>query len=194
MQRVQEGDAGALGKLFDRYSRLVFSVAMRILRDRTEAQDTVQDVFSYILRRSCLFDPDRGTVVCWVLQVAYSKSLKRHKRYYTGPLALRVPLDVVDCLADPEMAPQRVTAKLSAGKTVRVALMELTKAQRETLCLYFFEGYSLAQVSRKRNESLGNTRHHFYRGIAALRPILKSANERITEQDQSWRKPALCGP
>jgi DNA-directed RNA polymerase specialized sigma24 family protein len=66
----------------------------------------------------------------------------------------------------------RATEKLSARKVVHLALMELTEPQRETLCLYFFEGYSLLEVSRKRNEALGNTRHHFYRGMAALRAVM----------------------
>jgi RNA polymerase sigma-70 factor (ECF subfamily) len=51
-------------------------------------------------------------------------------------------------------------------------MMELTAAKRETISLVFFEGYSLLEISRKRNETLGNTRHHFYRGMAALRSLL----------------------
>jgi RNA polymerase sigma-70 factor (ECF subfamily) len=83
MRRVQAGDAAALGILFERYSRLVLNGAMRILRDRAEAQDLLQNVFLYILRRGCMFDPARGTVASWVLQLTYSRSLNRRNGYLT---------------------------------------------------------------------------------------------------------------
>jgi RNA polymerase sigma-70 factor (ECF subfamily) len=170
---VQNGHVEGVGLLFDRYSRLVLSVATRILRDRAEAQDLLQDVFVHILRRGCMFDPARGTVVSWVLQLTYSKSLNHRDRYMAPLSARQVPIDLATHIANPEMGSERTTEKLSAQKVIRLALAELTKAQRETLCLYFFEGYSLLEVSRKRNESLGNTRHHFYRGMAGLRSLLK---------------------
>ena len=172
MRRVQAGDAAALGILFERYSRLVLNGAMRILRDRAEAQDLLQNVFLYILRRGCMFDPARGTVASWVLQLTYSRSLNRRNGYLTRLSLREVPVHVATDLADPETGADRATEKLSARKVVRLALAELTEAQRETLYLYFFEGYSLLEVSRKRNESLGNTRHHFYRGLVALRSLL----------------------
>jgi len=167
MRLVQGGCVEGVGLLFERYSRLVLSVATRILRDRAEAQDLLQDVFLYILRRGSMFDSARGTVVSWVLQLTYSKSLNLRTR-----LGRHVPIDLATHEADPEMGPERVTEKLSAGKVVRLALAELTEAQRETLYLYFFEGYSLVEVSGKRSEPLGNTRHHYYRGIAALRSVI----------------------
>jgi RNA polymerase sigma-70 factor (ECF subfamily) len=176
IQLVQSGHVEAVGLLFERYSRLVLSVATRILRDRAEAQDLLQDVFLYILRRGYMFDPARGTVVSWVLQLTYSKSLNRRSRYMARPLERQVPIDLATHIADPEMGPERAAEKLSAGKFVHLALAGLTEAQRETLCLYFFEGYSLLEVSKKRSERLGNTRHHFYRGMAALRFLLKSSD------------------
>jgi RNA polymerase sigma-70 factor, ECF subfamily len=183
---VQSGHVEAVGLLFERYSRLVMSVATRILRDYAEAQDLLQDVFVYVLRRGRMFDPARGTVASWLLQVTYSKSLNRRKQRLARCSVERVAIDVATQIADPDMCPDRTTERLSAGKVVRPALAELTNPQRETLCLYFFEGYSLLQISRKRNESLGNTRHHFYRGMAALRVLLKSSDERpLVQQKRS---------
>lgn len=131
MRRVQAGDAAALGILFERYSRLVLNGAMRILRDRAEAQDLLQNVFRYILRRGCMFDPARGTVASWVLQLTYSRS-----NGYLTRLSLRaVPVHVATDLADPETGADGATEKLSARKVVRLALAELTEAQRETLYL-----------------------------------------------------------
>ena len=169
---VQNGHVEAVGLLFERYSRLVLSVTTRIVRDRAEAQDLLQDVFLHVLRKGLMFDPARGTVASWVIQVAYSKSLNRRGRYMSKLSVNQVPIDAATHIADSESGSDRTTEKLSAREVVRQALPELTEAQRETLYLYFFEGYSLLEVSRKRNENLGNTRHHFYRGMAALRLLL----------------------
>src|ERR1700733_12916195 len=123
---VQDGHVEGVGLPFERFSRLVLSVAMRILRDRAEAQDLLQDVFLYIVLRACTFDPARGTVASWVLQLTYSKSLNRRNRHLVRLSASQVPIDLATHIADPEMGPERVTEKLSAGEVVRLALAELT--------------------------------------------------------------------
>jgi RNA polymerase sigma-70 factor (ECF subfamily) len=184
MRRVQDGDLAALGILFDRYSGVVFGVAKRILRDPTEAQDTVQDVFLYVLRRGCLFDPARGTVATWVLQVTYSTSFNRLKRHKVRLSARHVSIDAASHIADPGMGPERTTERICAGQIVRLALTELTEAQRETLCLYFFEGHSLLEISIKRNETLGNTRHHYHRGIERLRRVVAEEPQAIRNSNR----------
>jgi DNA-directed RNA polymerase specialized sigma24 family protein len=79
MRRIQTGDAEALGHLFETYSRLVLSVAMRVLHNQAEAQDLLQEVFIYIQRKSLLYDPCRGTVLSWIFQIAISRA--RNRRY-----------------------------------------------------------------------------------------------------------------
>ena len=79
IDRLKSGNAEALAELFDRYSRVVFSVASRILRDRGEAEDLMQDVFLEIYRDVARFDPVRGSVRTWLLQYAYHRSLNRKK-------------------------------------------------------------------------------------------------------------------
>src|SRR5262249_19184538 len=77
--QVQSGDREALGVLFLRYSRSVFSVGRRILRDRAEAEDLVHDVFLFILNKSALFDPAKGSARAWLARVAYHRALDRRK-------------------------------------------------------------------------------------------------------------------
>jgi RNA polymerase sigma-70 factor, ECF subfamily len=140
-----------------------------------------------------MFDPARGTVVSWLLQVTYSKSLNRRNRQNSARRPARVEIDMATRIADPEMCPDRTTEKLYAGNVVRLALMELTEAQRETLWLYFFQGYSLLEVSRKRNEGLGNTRHRFYRGMAALRSVISRLDWRGLQRHRTSGPPP-CNP
>ena len=79
MEELKRGRQEALGLLFDRYYRLVFSVALKILRDRGEAEDLMQEVFIEIYRRIEVFNPAKGSAKTWILQYAYHRSLNRQK-------------------------------------------------------------------------------------------------------------------
>jgi len=199
MRRVQAGDAAALGILFERYSRLVLNGAMRILRDRAEAQDLLQNVFLYILRRGCMFDPARGTVASWVLQLTYSRSLNRRNGYLTRLSLRAVPVHVATDLADPETGADGATEKLSARKVVRLALAELTEAQRETLHLYFFEGYSLLVRSAENVTRAWATRATISIGVWSLSDLywptfrsalMRAARSRSSSTDTSTTAPS----
>jgi RNA polymerase sigma-70 factor, ECF subfamily len=175
MGLVQSGDREALSLLFDRYSRLVLNVATRILRDPTEAQDLVQEVFLYIHRRSSVFDPSKGTVASWMIQVTYSRAFNRRESLSVRAQADCARIEELADSAGAEMRLEKLTDELSARKLVHEALAELTERQRETLRMYFFEGYSLREISANQRESLTNTRHHYYRGIERLKGVLKAS-------------------
>ena len=175
MRLVQSGDREALSLLFDRYSRLVLNVATRILRDPTEAQDLVQEVFLYIHRRNSIFDPAKGTVASWMIQVTYSRAFNRRESLSARAEADSARIEELADSAGAQMRSERLTEELSARKLVEEALAQLTERQRETLRMYFFEGYSLREISTHLNESFANTRHHYYRGVEKLRTLLKDS-------------------
>jgi RNA polymerase sigma-70 factor (ECF subfamily) len=152
-------------------------VATRILRDATEAQDLTQEVFLYVHRKSRIFDSSRGSVSSWLVQIAYSRAINRRHRLNARAQA--------DCLRLEELANseggvglvlERLTETLSAKELVEQALDELSEKQRQTLRLYFFEGYSIREISTRLNESFANTRHHYYRGIERLKAVLKTSS------------------
>src|SRR5262245_22315798 len=76
---VHSGHADALAVLFDRYFRLVFKTAGRILRNRGEAEDLVHDVFIEIQKKAGRYDPNKGSVKTWIMQYAYHRSFNRRK-------------------------------------------------------------------------------------------------------------------
>src|SRR5215475_13141164 len=76
---VQIGDREALSLLFGRYAHPVRNIGRRILRDRAEAEDLVQEVFLYIHRKSALFDPAKGSARSWIVQVAYTQAFLRRQ-------------------------------------------------------------------------------------------------------------------
>jgi RNA polymerase sigma-70 factor (ECF subfamily) len=101
IDEAQRGRPQALGLLFDRYYRLVFQVAKKILRDEAEAEDLMQEVFLEVYRKAGLYDDSKGSVKNWLLQYAYHRSFNRRKY-----LALRGFYDAspAAALADAELA------------------------------------------------------------------------------------------
>src|SRR5713101_1313264 len=169
--RVQSGDREALGLLFLRYSRSVLSVGRRILRDRAEAEDLVHDVFLFVLSKSALFDPAKGSARAWLARVAYHRALDRRKY-----LVRRCFYDV----DDPEEFVPRVEDLWSEGGLKEVefcywqsylqrAMETLTDEQRRTLGLHFFEGLTINEISERLGKSAVNVRHYYYRGLERLR-------------------------
>jgi RNA polymerase sigma-70 factor, ECF subfamily len=175
MTLVQNGDREALGSLFDRYSGLVMSVAARILHNPTEAQDVVQEVFLYIHRKSHVFNPSKGTFSSWLIQLTYSRAFTRRENLGSTARTDCLRIEQLADLADTEVNFDRLTDALSARAVIEKALVELTERQRQTLRMYFFEGYSLAEISARHSETFANTRHHYYRGIEKLKQILKDS-------------------
>src|SRR5262249_21900551 len=139
--QVQSGDREALGVLFLRYSRSVFSVGRRILRDRAEAEDLVHDVFLFVLNKSALFDPAKGSARAWLARVAYHRALDRRKylfrRYFYDTEDDSESIPNVE-----ELKHRRVVEEVEFyywRSYMQRALETLTEEQRRTLKLYFFE-------------------------------------------------------
>jgi RNA polymerase sigma-70 factor, ECF subfamily len=176
MARLKDGQQEALAPLFDRYHRLVLSIAARIVRDRTEAEDLMQEVFFEVYRFVARFDPDKGTAKSWITQFAYYKSLKR-RRY----MALRGAFekDQIDAFDPPEPSlvssagAEEYSCNQEMLAVVQRGMAELTQKQQEVVQLVCFEGLLLSEIAERMGESLGNVRHYYYRGIEKLREFVK---------------------
>jgi len=166
---LQTSDANALDVLFRRYSRLVFGIASRILRDYSEAEEVVQETFFYVYRKATLFDSAKGGAKAWIVQVAFSRALDRkahlsRRGFYNGTEI--ESLD--DTLVGKSDVERETGAKLDLAH-LQKAFEDLTLMQRRTLELFYFEGFELKEISERLHEPFGNVRHHFYRGLERLR-------------------------
>ena len=121
MAQVHAGHDDALAVLFDRYHRLVLSIALRIVRDPGEAEDVMQSVFLEVFRAAGQFDASKGTTKVWILQYAYHRSLNR--RQY---LSLRGFYERTEDTAAPTTGP----GTLESTRIVRQALDRLSESQR----------------------------------------------------------------
>lgn len=169
--RVCAGECEALAVLFERYSRLTRSVAFKILRDTAEAEDLVQDLFLFLQRKCGIFDSSKSSARSWIVQMAYHRALDR-RRY------LKKRHFYADTSFEENSAPPVGTATTEDDYSVEAVLgrngleeimSSLSADQRETLRLHFFEGFTLAEVSEKLGQPVGNVRHHYYRGLQKLR-------------------------
>jgi RNA polymerase sigma-70 factor (ECF subfamily) len=165
------GDHGALTVLFRRYYGLLRTVCVRILRDEAEADDLVQDVFLSLRHQAEIFDSSKSSGRSWIVQMAYRRALSR-RRYLTVRGHYQKTDPEASLSNTGRLDPVRYDSSIEAllgRERVRKVLAELTTEQYRTLRLHFYEGYTLAEISRKLGQSLGNIRHHYYRGLEKFR-------------------------
>ena len=167
---ICDGSMEALAILFRRYARLVRTVAMRILRDESEADDLVQEVFLFLHRNCTIFDSSKATVRSWIVQMTYHRAIDRRRSLQSRHFYTRVGLDGATEILDPRpAATNKFVDDLVGNTTIQVLLDTLTEDQRHTLNLHFYEGYTFDEIAAKLDQSLGNIRHHYYRGLDNLR-------------------------
>lgn len=169
MARLQRRDHDALRLLFDRYSRLVFRVAIRVLHDKGEAEDLVQEVFTHLYQKASLFDSRKGTAKSWILRAAFRRALDRQsyltaRRFFSGA----EPASLGDLLYGDSAWECQIVAKVSLGQ-LQGLFDSLSEEQRQTLQLFFFEGMTFHEIAERFDVPLGNIRHYYYRGLEKLR-------------------------
>jgi RNA polymerase sigma-70 factor, ECF subfamily len=180
MSRIQRGDLEAFEVLFDRHSSLVLRVGALLFRNVTDAEDLVQEVFLYLFRSSHVFDSSKGSLRSWLVQVTYSrafnyrKSRNGHCRDRSGSEEI-LQLHLTDPGPDPEEL-----AELALWRSYFLkAFSGLRAEQRKTIQLYFYEGYTLQEISHKTGYSFPSVRNHVYRGVEQLRNRLSETGFEI---------------
>lgn len=179
MGQLKAGHNDALAVLFDRYHRLILSVAFKILRDAAEAEDVMQSIFLEIYRVAGQFDAQRGSTKVWLLQYAYHRSVNRLKY-----LKLRNFYDRGEGGARESNSSERPIDGTGPGLMtlpevrclVREGLESLNHSQRSALHMAYFEDMPLKEIAKKTGESLANVRHHYYRGLSRLRTLFQNSN------------------
>jgi RNA polymerase sigma-70 factor (ECF subfamily) len=180
------GNHDALAVIVDRYQRLVFSVALRIVKDEGEAEDVVQIVFTDIFKRAEQFDSSRGTLKMWLLQYAYSRSVNR--RHHLEQRQFYSQLDVDDLNPLGFSAGRTRSEGLSTaevGRLLEQAIHSLKPNQQTAITLIYFEGLTLEEAAQRTGESLAAIRHHYYRGLMKLREFISSAKASRQQNDMA---------
>jgi RNA polymerase sigma-70 factor (ECF subfamily) len=170
LTQIAAGDVRAVGELYDRYSPTLFPIALRIVRDRSEAEDLIHDAFVAVNERASQYASDRGSVIAWLVTLVRNLSIDRtRRRERRGMLAREVlPHEPPASVRDPE----RLTSDASEREKIRRALDTLPEAQRQTLEVAFFEGLSYPEIAARENVPLGTIKSRAARALSALREAL----------------------
>jgi RNA polymerase sigma-70 factor (ECF subfamily) len=161
IRRLVAGDQHALGALYDKYAGLVNALALRVLRDASDAEDIVQEVFVQAWRQAARFDPARGTPEAWLCTMARSRALDRLRRR-----AARREEPGED--APPAVAAPRNEEALA----VRKALDLLSEVQRRALELAYYEGLTQTEIAARLGEPLGTVKTRIRSAMLRLREAL----------------------
>ena len=161
------------GLLFRRYARIVRGVAYRVLRDASEADDLLQDIFLLVHRLCGTFDSSKGSARFWILQMTYRRAISRRRyltaRHFYTHLDLDQAADRLGDVPAESGHDNSLDGVLERKQAWESWLAELSESQRQTLHLFFFEGYTFEEIAAKLGQTVGNARNHYYRGLQKLR-------------------------
>jgi RNA polymerase sigma-70 factor, ECF subfamily len=162
---IRSGDQGAMAALYDRYSPIVYSVALRVLQDTGRAEDVLQDIFMQLWRNPGAFDASRGNMAAWLAVIARHRAIDALRR--------RRPEsnieDVVVCV-EPDMASDADRSRTL--DKVRGALETMPTPQKSALEMAYFEGLTHVEIAEKTGEPLGTIKTRIRAGLLSLRKVL----------------------
>jgi RNA polymerase sigma-70 factor, ECF subfamily len=161
LRRLAAGDHAALGEFYDLYAGLANGLALRILRDTSEAEDVVQEVFVQVWRQASRFDPERGTPEAWLCTMARTRALDRLRRRTSRR----------EDPGDPSSAATE-SPRTEEALAVRKALEGLTADQRRALELAYYEGLTQSEIATRLGEPLGTIKTRIRTAMIRLREVL----------------------
>ena len=170
--RLAAGDREAVAQLYDRYAARVMGLAYRIVRNTSDAEDVVQEVFSQAWRTAPNYQASRGTVVGWLLMMARTRAIDRlrtrHTRHDTG-----AEPDLEALPSDAAPVSDQIIANQQAAH-VRAAILTLPAEQKTALELAYFEGLTQTQIAERLRIPLGTVKTRIRSALASLRRSVQS--------------------
>jgi RNA polymerase sigma-70 factor (ECF subfamily) len=166
VQAMAGGDASALARLYERHSRLLLGLAMKIVRDRSPAEDLLHDVFLESWKSAKSFDPKRGRVRTWLAIRMRSRALDHQKSARVSRNAGDTGLEVV---------PDDSERSSPDHARVRKALADLGADQRQVVELAYFEGLSCSEIATRVAIPIGTVKSRLAAGLSRLRDAVAGA-------------------
>ena len=167
---VGRRDEAAVAALYDRYGRLAFSLAYRILGDQGAAEDVVQDAFLSVWRRAASFQPGRGSVRTWLLSIVHHRAIDR-LRGTAGRARRDTALEEVDRVAALDDPWREVELTLQRD-VLKKGLATLPEEQRRTIELAYFGGYTQTEIAGAMGVPIGTVKGRMRIGLQKLRALL----------------------
>jgi RNA polymerase sigma-70 factor, ECF subfamily len=174
IERMAGGDEYALSSLYDRSSRLVFGLLLRILNDAGMAEEVLLDVYMQVWRQAGKYDPERGKTLAWIITIARSRAIDRLRSTRQEEMrkesldGANYTLALTSAFEDPTIAPER-------QRIVRSALDSLPPEQREVIEMAYYLGLSHSEIAARLGQPLGTVKTRTRLGMMKLREQLRDS-------------------
>ena len=166
LAELQSGNQPAMATLYDRYSRLVYSVALRVLREPTAAEDVLQEVFMQLWRNPDSFTAARGALGAWLAVVARNRSIDVLRRRRTATSVDDLPLVAPGNLADE-------AERNTLMRRARASIQQLPREQRKTLEMAFFDGLTHSEIAEMTGDPLGTVKTRIRTALLSVRKAFR---------------------
>ena len=177
IRSILEGKSNALGELYDRYGRLVYSLAFQVLGDSATAEEVSQEVFLQIWNKAGTYQAQQGKVITWLTSVARHKAIDSLRRKGARPEGHQVEFESDDesDLVDPIGVEEQVVLS-QRSLAVRRAISHLPPDQKKALAMAYFKGMTQQEVADAIGEPLGTVKTRIRLGMLKLRQFLEGEN------------------
>jgi RNA polymerase sigma-70 factor, ECF subfamily len=173
IHRIAAGDDSAFDTLYGRFSGSLYGMVYRMMNDAKEAEDVLQEGFTYIWRKASTYDPNRSSPFAWAVMITRNKAIDRLRvRQRIEKLRERVTAEESFYQEKDETSANEPTLR-ERSALVRSALQQIPQEQRQALELSFFGGLTHEQIAERLDTPLGTIKARIRRGLLRLRDCLK---------------------
>jgi len=169
---VGSGDRAAFERVYRATSRKLFGICLRLMADRDEAEDVLQEVYATVWRKADQFDPGRASAITWLAMIARNKAIDRLRAAPAGATR-NAPLEWADEIADPAPSPQRITEQSTDHARLDGCMQQLDSRRRSLIRTAFFDGATYEELAARVGSPLGSVKSWIRRGLLQLRACLE---------------------
>ena len=171
---IVQARAEALGELYGRYGRLVFSLALNSVGNPVTAEEITQDVFLRVWQRARQYRPDRAKVSTWLTSITRHGAIDQLRRRGSRPEQHNVAWAELAPGAEPSVnGPEQAAALAMERERVRAAIAQLPEEQQQVLALAYFQGLTQSQMAETLDLPLGTVKTRIRLGMQKLRDLLQ---------------------
>jgi RNA polymerase sigma-70 factor (ECF subfamily) len=180
MDLIARSQEGALVQLYDRYNRLVFSLAFAIVHDQATAEEITLDVFMRVWQKAAMYRPEQARVSTWLTHIARNHAIDVLRRQTSRPEQNSVPWDDRILLSDSHGPSPSASAEDSQQRErIHRALAGLPPEQRQVLFMAYFEGYTQTRIAETLRQPLGTIKTRIRLAMQKLRDLLREEQEPV---------------
>jgi RNA polymerase sigma-70 factor (ECF subfamily) len=173
MQAMMRGDAAEFAHFYDGYAPTVFAFLCKMFRDRTEAEDMLQETFLQAWRQAARYDPDRGSPIAWLIKIARSRGIDRLRQLRLKTLRDGGPIEEWHEQVQTQPSVEAMAMEQNTQGVVYMEIDKLPIEQREAMTMAFFGGLTHHEIAKRLATPLGTIKTRIRLGIKKLQEAIQ---------------------